>query len=213
MPFHGETEWNEELLFTAEDLLKIFQLHSHIMSKPITLLGYSMGGRVALNFFQQYPSLIKEIILVAPDGLSRNIWHRLATQTHIGNYLFKFTMRYPKWLLKMVNIFDKQHILNKNIMRFVRQYLNSATNRAILYKRWVTLQKCSPNLYLIKKLIAERFVSIKMLFGKNDPFIQYKIGEKFQRGCETFVDMKVIEADHQLLREKYISELIQLLNH
>lgn len=212
MPFHGETEWNEELLFTAEDLFEIFQLHNVIISKPITLLGYSIGGRVVLNFFQQYPALVETIILIAPDGLHSNKWYKFATQTYIGKYLFKFTMRYPQWLLGIVKFFDKKHILNKNVIKFVYHYLNNKSNRTTLYKRWITLRKCIPNLYTIKQLIAERDISVKMLFGKYDPFIRYKAAEKFQRGNESFVEVKVINADHQLLREKYAHELIGLLN-
>jgi len=57
-----------------------------------------MGGRVSLYIAQQFPQQIRSIALMAPDGLHQNIWHKLATQTIIGNQLFHFTMNYPQWL-------------------------------------------------------------------------------------------------------------------
>ncbi len=39
--------------------------------QPISLLGHSNGGRIALNFVQKYPDIIKKLILVDSAGIYR----------------------------------------------------------------------------------------------------------------------------------------------
>src|SRR5476651_1750728 len=62
-PFHGKTEWKEELLLTVDDLIIILYLISPSKNQPITLFGFSMGGRVSLQLLQTIPDKIKKLIL------------------------------------------------------------------------------------------------------------------------------------------------------
>jgi pimeloyl-ACP methyl ester carboxylesterase len=94
LPYHGATDWKEGLAFTTQDLIKIMtQLHFN-HTKPFSLLGYSMGGRVVLQALEDYPKLIKQVALVAPDGLRFNGWRHFATHTKVGKRLFKFGKRF-----------------------------------------------------------------------------------------------------------------------
>ncbi len=216
MPFHGETVWNEGLLFSPEDLHEIIVSLVKI-SKPQTadykvhFLGYSMGGRLVLAYFQQYPQLVKSISLVAPDGLHKNNWYWFATQTAIGNRLFKFTMQQPQWFMGMVKLLGKIGLLNKSVAKFVAYYLGDENIRTALYKRWTTMRKFRPDLPLIKKRIAENKVPVKMLFGEHDRIILYQRGQSFQQGQEGLIEVRIIKAGHQLMQQKYVSEIAALL--
>ena len=94
LPFHGQTVWNEGLLLQPAELLEIM---NRIIppEKPILLMGYSMGGRVCLQLLASFPDRFYQLVLMAPDGLHKNPWQRLSTQTWIGNRLFAFSMRHP----------------------------------------------------------------------------------------------------------------------
>ena len=217
MPFHGETVWNEGLLFTPEDLHEIIislvqTCRPQPIPEKINFLAYSMGGRLALAYFQQYPQLVKSISLVAPDGLHKNRWYWFATQTSAGNRLFKFTMQQPQYFLGMVKILGKINLLNKSVAKFVACYLEDETIRTALYKRWTTMRRFRPNLPLIQQLIRQNKIPTKMLFGEHDRIILYHRGQKFQRGLEEWVGVKTIKAGHQLLQEKYTGEIIELLD-
>ncbi|MEO7312105.1 MAG: alpha/beta hydrolase [Chitinophagaceae bacterium] len=216
MPFHGETIWNEGLTFTVTDLFEIIK-SLPLAGKPeltvnMHLLGYSMGGRLALAFFQDYPHCVKSIALVAPDGLHKNRWYWFATQTALGNRAFKFTMHYPQWFLGMVKLLGKIGLLNKSVAKFVSYYLGDETIRMALYKRWTTMRTFRPSLTLIKNLAFEKQVPIKILFGAFDRIILYQRGEKFQQGHEDLIKVFVIKAGHQLMQEKYVADIIELLN-
>src|ERR1700761_4936159 len=56
LPFHGETEWREGYYLAPQDLLSILsEIRSSLpgLDDGWWLLGYSMGGRVALDLLQQ----------------------------------------------------------------------------------------------------------------------------------------------------------------
>ena len=209
-PFHGATDWNDGLLFTADALIAILHLINPSTKQPFTLLGYSMGGRVSLYLLHQYPQLIKKIILIAPDGLHHNFWHWFSTQTFIGNRLFAFTMHHPKWLYFLMKAAVAVRLFNKSIFNFVQYYLHEKSSRLILYKRWTAMRKFSPNLPLLKKIIPQNEISIKILFGKYDKIIVTKRGLQFQQGIEKWVTVKELVAGHQLLKEKYAAEIAAL---
>jgi esterase len=60
---HGHSPWSDEFSYElmAEDLKELF--NSLKLSKVI-LLGHSMGGKVAVNFAQRFPSYLEKLIVV-----------------------------------------------------------------------------------------------------------------------------------------------------
>ena len=209
-PFHGKTKWNKGLLFNVEDLLQIITILNHSSNQQINLLGYSMGGRVSLKLLQTIPDKIKKLILIAPDGLHNNIWHSISTQTLVGNRIFKYVMKHPGFLLKMIKLAVKINAFNKSIANFVHYYLDEASSRWILYERWTTMRKFNLNKALLKSIITQKKISVKILFGKFDKVIVTKRGVIFKKGIENFVEVKEITAGHQLLKEKYAKEIAAL---
>ncbi|MBO9199883.1 MULTISPECIES: alpha/beta fold hydrolase [Niastella] len=213
-PFHGKTEWNEGLQFSVADLIAIVQaLHlKHCDgTQRITLLGYSMGGRVALQLLQSLSTKIEKTVLLAPDGLKVNFWYWLATQTYIGNRLFAFTMKHPGWFFYLLQTGSKLKLINQSILKFTRYYINDTTVRRLLYERWTCMRAIRPNLTSIKKLIRAHALPIRLLYGKYDRIIRHERGEIFRKGIESFCTLHIIQTGHQVLQEKQVNEIIQLI--
>jgi pimeloyl-ACP methyl ester carboxylesterase len=209
-PFHGKTIWREALVCTPESLMNILQNITRLAFQPFHLLGYSMGGRVSLLMLQQFPKQIKSIALIAPDGLHINIWHTIATQTIIGNKAFHFTMKHPDWLFLLMKVATALQLFNKSVYNFADYYLKQRASRLLLYKRWTTMRKFNPAMASLKNLIAIHQIPVKMLFGKYDKIILTQNGFVFQKGIKQLVTVKEIEAGHQLLKEKYLTEIAEL---
>ena len=68
----------------------------------------------------------------------------------------------------------------------------------------------SKDLNTIKKLCAEKNIKLHFLFGKYDRIILSKRAAIFQDSKN--ISIKIIDAGHQLLREKYAKDIIALLN-
>ena len=140
LPLHGETQWNEKD-FTVTDLRSVIkaiidQEFSNGYSR-FTLLGYSMGGRLAISFAENFPGDLELLVLLAPDGLKVNPWYWLATRTLAGNRLFHYTMNDPRWLFVLMKIGNSTGLLSPGITRFGHYYLDTADERRRLYERWM----------------------------------------------------------------------------
>ena len=209
-PVHGKTKWNEKEPFTPGDLIAVLQLIRLSENKKFSLLAYSMGGRAALHLIQQIPEKIERVGLVAPDGLHQNTWYWITTQTSFGNKVFAYTMHKPGWFFSVVSAGDKLKILNKSIIKFVHYYLDDKEQRTLLYQRWTFMRRLKPNLTAIKKICVEESIKLNFLFGEYDPIILSKRANVFKSTKN--INIKVINAGHQLMKEKYANEIVALLN-
>ena len=211
LPFHGQTEWKEGLNCEATDLLAIMQLilqRSSSSSEKIILLGFSLGGRMALAVLQEAPQLIDRMILLAPDGLKVNAWYWLATQTWLGNRFFAFTMKHPYWFFALLRLLNKLRLVNTSIFKFVNYYIGDKEVRRLLYARWTTLRKLKPTIKQIKKYIKDNNIPTRLLYGRHDRIILPVVGERFQKGIEEQCTLKVIASGHQVLHEKHSGEIL-----
>jgi pimeloyl-ACP methyl ester carboxylesterase len=220
LPFHGKTDWKDGLIFTKTDLQNIIEeiLTVHTLKQQaadlkLTLIGYSLGGRIALSLYQAMPDQIEKLVLIAPDGLKVNFWYWLATQTYAGNNFFRFVLKYPGWFLWFLKRVNKLGLVNTSIYKFVHHYIGDKEVRRLLYVRWTTLRKHKPNLKLIRSLVVKNNTPVRLLYGKYDRIILSSTGEKFKRGMEEQCTLTVIQSGHQLLQEKYATEVIQALIH
>ncbi|HRI19720.1 MAG TPA: alpha/beta hydrolase [Panacibacter sp.] len=214
-PFHGKTEWKEGLLMTPDDLLAILAI---IMNENIgtvknhptfSVLAYSLGGRIALHLLQKVLAKIEKLVLVAPDGLTVNFWYWLGTQTWAGNKLFAYTMKKPYWFFTLLSAAYKLGLLNKSIIKFVHLNIDDENTRLVLYKRWTTLRRFTPNRRTIKRIMKEKQIKVCLVFGSYDRIILSKRSNFLKKNNEQ-LSVTVVEGGHELLKEKF-SQTIALL--
>lgn len=215
LPFHGKTVWKDGLTFSPDDLKEITQLilerSSVTPDQKIILLGFSLGGRVALQLYQSIPALVHKLVLMAPDGLKVNSWYWLATQTKAGNNFFAFTMKKPGWFFGLLKLMNKLKLVNSSIFKFVNYYIGDPEVRLLLYSRWTSLRKIKPSLPVIKHNIRENKTAVRLVYGKHDRIILSSVGEKFKIGIEEHCTLTVISSGHQVLHEKHAAEIMKAI--
>jgi pimeloyl-ACP methyl ester carboxylesterase len=180
-------------------------------NRKLTLLGYSLGGRIALALFEKMPASIERLVLLAPDGLKVNFWYWLSTQTSVGNKLFAFTMKHPSWFFGFLKGLNKLRLVNASIFKFVNYYIGDKEIRELLYARWTTLRKLKPNLNRTRKEINIHMTTVRLVYGMHDRIILSTVGEKFRKGIEEHCTISVIRSGHQVLHEKHAAELLPAL--
>jgi len=210
LPIHGKTQWKSEKDFTSADLVNISSALTKASEKVI-LMGFSLGGRMALSLFEKIPQQVEKLILLAPDGLKVNFWYWLSTQTLFGKKLFAFTMNHPAWFFGLLRFFNRLNLVNASILKFVRYYIDDKEARQLLYQRWITLRKIKPDLSSIKQQINKNKTPVCLVYGNHDRIILPAVGEKFRKGIEDYCTLEIINSGHQILHEKHIRELLPAL--
>ena len=210
LPFHGQTAWHEGLNFRWEYLRDIIQEIVNA-KRHIILLGFSLGGRVALSLYQAIPEKIEKLVLLAPDGLKVNFWYWLVTQTRAGNKIFHYTMKHPGWFLGFLKVLNRLGLLNQSIYKFTLYYIHDKKVRNDLYNRWTSLRRLRPDIEKIKSLIKNCKTPVRLIYGKYDKIILSARGEKFRKGIEDDCSLSIIDAGHQVLHEKHVKEIIESL--
>ncbi len=216
LPFHGLSSWSNALPFTESDLsdivLEILQRHCHSSESQLTLMGFSLGGRVALSYYQTNPVVVKKMILLAPDGLKRNFWYALATQTRPGNRLFAYSMKKPAWFFALLKGLNKMGLVNASIFKFVNYYIGNENARRSLYQRWTGLRKLKPDIAAIKALIRQHQTPVRLVYGRYDRIIIPARGEKFRKGIEQHCTIRVINSGHQVVHANHLEQLLPILS-
>lgn len=214
MPFHGQTEWKEGCRLEPEDLL-------HMLGEMAAglpgiggrwwLMGYSMGGRVALSLLEKVPAKIGKLILLAPDGLRLNPWYWLATQTWAGNHFFRWTMRHPGWFFSFLRIGDKWGLVNQSVYKFTVHYIGNEAARQELYTRWTTLRGFRPGRRVIRAIIRQQEIPVRLLFGRYDRIIRWESGERFRQAVGPWCRLVTLPMGHHLLQPGNGEAILALL--
>jgi pimeloyl-ACP methyl ester carboxylesterase len=199
------------LNFNAKDLKEIISLITGNSKGSFILMGFSLGGRIALSLYEALPERIDKMVLLAPDGLKVNFWYWLSTQTWAGNRLFAFTMKYPAWCFGLLKLLNGMKLVNASIFKFVKYYIGDNKARNLLYNRWTCLRKIKPDLTIIKKKIKDHHTPVWLLYGLHDRIILSSVGEKFRKQIEKECRIIHLHAGHQLLHEKHVSEILPAL--
>jgi pimeloyl-ACP methyl ester carboxylesterase len=214
LPFHGQTEWNENKPFTIADisavLTQIFETH-RIIQQSFVLVGYSMGGRIALSLLQHCPEKISRLILLAPDGLKVNFWYWLSTQTTMGNRLFRYILNNPKLLLKTINISGHFKLINKSVFKFISKYINDKKVCDQLFNRWTCMRTFKPGIKKVREIIRVKKISVKMLYGQHDRIIVTRRAARIRKGLESLCELYIIDAGHQVLQPRYAGIITSLI--
>ncbi len=212
LPFHGKTNWEQDSPFRIEELLNIITLCPEIKEKKFGLLGYSMGGRIALTIYEAVPQKIECIILLAPDGLVVNPWYWFATQTAAGKKIFHYTMHNPAWFLGLLNFSKRLQLVNQSVWKFIQSQVGDAHMRKKIFSVWTAFRKFSPDLKNIKLKILLHHTPVYMVFGQYDRIITPGKGINFVVSIQPFGKIKIIESGHQLLHPRNIQVITEAIS-
>jgi pimeloyl-ACP methyl ester carboxylesterase len=175
-------------------------------------LGYSMGGRVALQLLELAPQMIRRLVLLAPDGLQMNPWYWLATQTRLGNRLFRWTMKRPGWLFLLLRTGHMLGIVNPSIFKFTEHYIDNIPVRENLYARWTTMRGFRPHPNETGACIRREGIPVHLIFGSYDRIIRWERGERFRQQNADHCTLTLLPAGHQLLQPKFLEIIVKALN-
>lgn len=174
--FHGDSEWGFdqkplEKEFWSRLMRKFLEEHS---ISTFSMLGYSMGGKFVLATLEAFPENVKEIFLLAPDGIKTSMWYSLATYPVALRNLFKSMIKKPNRFNTLANSVFRLGLIDKGVLRFVESHMNTEEKRNRVYYAWVVFRHLKFSMPAIAGIINENNIRLVMILGKFDKVITAK---------------------------------------
>lgn len=214
---HGNSVYPENRMFDnqiskKEFLEHIEQLLIQLKIDRFSIMGYSLGGRVALTCLQLYYKRINKVILIAPDGLKISHYNNFVTRTNMGKNYIKWLVKKPDEFFALIDKLHRYKIVNNRNKRLINFHFETHEKRVLLRNVISSFKNIVPNINKVTRYINKHNIEIVMVFGKHDFIIPIKLGTRFLKNIKTKKEMHVIDASHNILTEnasKALSELIK----
>lgn len=189
-------------LETEEWCELIRQLMERLSIEHFHLVGYSMGGRVAMVMMEHMPDCIQSLTLLAPDGLKVNLLYRFVSETKLGRVMYRRIIRNPRWLLRTADALRTLHLLNDKLHRFVYVQLESEVKRQLVYDAWLAHRKLFPDLRHVAGNIQQYNVPLLLIFGEHDAVIPPRLAGNLTRHFDVKPLVHLPLAGHRLLNRE-----------
>ena len=181
MFYHGRSQWFDSTQnlerSTWTDIIKLLQKQEDF--KDFGLIGYSMGGKFSLITYELFPSQVKSLILLAPDGIKTGILYSLNSYPGFFHPVFKGVVFKPKPFFRIVEGLHSAGLVEKSLVKFVKTQMETRTTRAQAYFVWRVFGSMLPRIGKIIPLARNHQVPITLFTGQYDKMVTQENLKKF----------------------------------
>jgi len=201
--FHGSSFWaNDEKPLEKNEWRETIDSFIHENSiTNFSLLGYSLGGKFVMATVEAFPEKVKEIFLIAPDGVKINFWYRMATYPFVMRRIFKSMIDNYKRFEGIARVFHTLGLVNKTVLRFAENQMDTEEKRKRVYYSWVVFRHLSFNMKTLAAIIRRKQIQLIVIVGKYDKIIKPGHMIKLLRHLEDY-QFEIMDAGHNQLLEK-----------
>jgi pimeloyl-ACP methyl ester carboxylesterase len=211
--YHGQSSNPNPLVnFGLDDLKGLIEnILEEEKGTSFSLMGYSLGGKIALACIQLFPSLIKNAYLFAPDGISIKAYYKFLCRTAAGRSLLDFSVRHPQAILNILNAGQKIGWISEKRLKFARFHLEDKARMKKVANIWLIFRNILPDIPLIQKYINECHINIHLFLGRYDAIIPPALGIYFAEELNNPEALHLLDMGHNLITEKTNQILLELM--
>lgn len=205
LPWHGASSWTSPT-FSLEDMhAAIDALLAKKQATQYSLLGFSFGARLALALSTREAHRWKRLVLLAPDGLPRRDWYAFFDQTPLwAKKSLSGLFNQGPWVLKLAKKMYQWNWLDAYSLKFMRQHLQTAANRARLKGIWLSAA-AFPVLTQTSSFLAKRVdLDIQLITGERDAVIPPKAFAYLAQQIPQMRWLKIKDAGHNLWQTRIL---------
>jgi pimeloyl-ACP methyl ester carboxylesterase len=203
LPFHGESlspADRAERPFTPYELRDFFAAFADsIGAKRFVMMGYSLGGRVALSLLETMPERITRAILIAPDGLKKKPWYRALASSSWGRSRYAVFLERPQrvqWIIRMAH---RLGMINEKMERFLTGQIATREQRQLVHDVWLSFRHIEVDLFDVVEHVREKRIPVDLIFGEFDSVIKPGTGKKLAAFAPEAIRFHQVPQGHQLL--------------
>lgn len=207
--FHGNSRYVSNELFAKTDWHRLIDAFLHEKRiERFSLMGFSLGGRFALTTVEGFAGRLDQLILIAPDGITQNIWYQIATGLVLGRNLFRYVLQHLSLLNAFGHTLTRLGLLNRTVMRFTEITLSTTEQRERIYQSWTQFRRLRPDLDKIAMLLNTNSTQVHFFTGAYDRFVPGAYILPLTKKLRHY-EVTVLKTGHNRLIELTVERLVQ----
>jgi len=169
-----------------------------------TLIGYSLGGRVALSWWARQPERFSRVVLMAPDGLVKNPGYQFAVNTSVGRAWLSQSERQRERIVRHMGWLRRRGLLPEHFYQFSLFHLETAEMWRMVVNCWLSLRRFwPPGRRALRQLAAAHPGVLEAHFGERDKVIP----PRNARGLDGVCPVHFHPCGHGLLRPDIVKRI------
>jgi pimeloyl-ACP methyl ester carboxylesterase len=181
--FHGQSEWKgPDTPLTKQEWKKsLNRFFEQERIDSFDVLGYSIGGRLALATVEAFPEKTDNLYMIAGEGLRKSFWYSWATHPVFGQRLFRRITKNPSLLITILKVAQSIRIIPATTVALAITQLKSSEKRMQVYGAWILLSKLEVNASVLNATAEQYGVTLHFLFGAIDEIMSPSHAKAIQK--------------------------------
>lgn len=216
--FHKQTRLKDQSLHTIK--------HNRITKKQLaelvgefcqyeginrfSLLGYSMGTHYATVIAEELGNRVDEYIVAAPSSLNPGPLIRFFSKYKLGNKLLEKFALSEKALIRLLNLAKALRFIDETGRNILYKEIDTPELRFNFYACFTYLRLLETDERQLMKALTENNIRSIFIFGRKDIMYPPSIGKAFFTRFKQ-AEIVILEADHEMIGQSFISALSGLL--
>ncbi len=210
LPGHGLTEWQDKYFDEAALMALIQGFKNDLHVDKIAVMGYSLGGRMALMALEKQANWISNCFLFAADGLTKNIPYRIATRSFWGKLMFDYVSQKPKSFLSVVDRLKKMNVINGGLQKFVHNNLNDESVRKQANYVWHVTSRIIPHKSIIQYQLKRNETDLYIISGAFDQVMTVASATQFSKGL-SHTTLQTLQCGHLFPEGENLQRLVSII--
>lgn len=209
--YHGQSHWGQDDRPIEKQDWKLYLkgfLNEHQIDS-FSVLGFSLGARLALASLEAFPERTEGLFLIAPDGLQESPWYTLATGSVLTRKVFHAAITRPGIFFGLADTFHRWGWVDARLHRIARYYMGNPQKREQVYHAWVAFRRLKSAPRYLAGLIRRHHIRVVIIVGTRDTLIPAaRVAGLVGHLKADEYTLHVLEAaHHQLLGDELIEAL------
>lgn len=210
LPIHGQSRWRGKKIIGEDFIWIVREILKKEDAVRCSLMGFSLGGRIALYLVEKVPHLVNHIYLIAPDGIvSSGIYRSIQrVPDTIKRLTFRFLVN--SWSARLAKRLYLRGWLNHHNYRFSEVHFATRQKRRRLLIYWMALNDFDPNWKLVREIIKKHQIKMRVFLGTHDEVIPTAAGRVLTEGVDD-AEVVFINSNHKQINRAFFKRVDEFL--
>lgn len=179
--FHGNSVWVGADAIEKNHWTELIQLFlDQTGIQNFSIVGFSIGCRFAVTLAEQFPDRVRNLIMLAPDGIQFRFWYWFATYPYLCRKLFQHIVTKPTPWNRLLSFLEVTRLIDRKLLRFAQRQMDTQQKRNQVYGSWVNFRHLKSNANDLALLANTHKISITLLAGTRDKVVPARLVQKLK---------------------------------